>query len=128
MVFRVPDDELGPQPPVSLAIQSGRFRHPPEGLFGGQPGARARFDVNGEPGNPYGLTRLSPGDLVTMNAAGGGGYGDPRKREPEQVARDVAQGYVSAERARDDYGVAIGDGGEVDAAATDALRHGDGPK
>lgn len=105
-VFRVPDDACAPQPPVSLAIQSGRFRLPPEGLFGGKPGARAQFLVNGRPGDPYGLTRLKPGDTVVMDAAGGGGYGDPRARDRELLASDVREEKVSAESARRDYGIA----------------------
>jgi N-methylhydantoinase B len=107
VVFRVPDGEHAPRPPVNLGIQSGRFRYPPEGLFGGEPGTRAQFLVNGEKGNPYGLTQLNPGDVVVMDAAGGGGYGDPGERDPELVAEDVADGYVSVERARKDYGVGI---------------------
>ncbi|MDH4191476.1 MAG: hydantoinase B/oxoprolinase family protein [Betaproteobacteria bacterium] len=103
-VFRVPDDAYAPQPPVSLAIQSGRFRLPPEGLFGGQPGARAQFLVNGKPGNPYGLTQLRPGDTIVMDAAGGGGYGEPRERDREALARDLREGKVSPENARRDYG------------------------
>ena len=97
VVFRVPDDEYAPAPPVRLGIQSGRFRHAPEGLDGGQPGGLASFLVNGEPGNPYGLTELQPGDVVTMDAAGGGGYGDPAEREPEALQRDLEEGYVTEE-------------------------------
>ncbi len=106
-LFRVPEDRYAPIPPVNLGIQAGRHIHPPEGLFGGQPGAKARFLINGAPGNPFGLTQLKPGDRVTIDAAGGGGHGDPLEREPEMVERDVAEGYVSIERAREDYGVAI---------------------
>ena len=100
-VLQVPDDLPAP---VKLGIQSGRFRLAPEGLSGGQPGALARFDVDGQPGDPYGLTMLQPGAVVTMDAAGGGGFGEPSKRDPEAVARDVEQGYVTAQGARRDYG------------------------
>jgi N-methylhydantoinase B len=110
-------------PPVNLGIQSGRFRYPPEGLFGGGSGARAQFLVNGKPGNPYGLTQFGPGDVVVMDAAGGGGYGDPLERDPELVENDVADGYVSLERAKADYGVVINpDTMKVDVEATRTLR------
>ena len=123
VVFRVPDDSYAPTPPVNLAMQSGRYTYPPEGLFGGKPGAKARFLVNGEAGNPYGLTQLKPGDVVTIDAPGGGGYGSPLEREPEMVEADVAEGYVTPERARSDYGVVIDQGsGKVDTEATRALR------
>ena len=105
--FRVPDDQYAPLPPVNLGIQAGRHVHPPEGLFGGRPGGKAQFLVNGVPGNPFGLTQLKPGDVVTIDAAGGGGYGNPFEREPEMVERDVIEGYVSLERAKEDYRVAI---------------------
>ena len=89
----------------------------------GKPGAKAQFLVNGEPGNPYGLTQLNPGDVVIMDAAGGGGYGDPLERDPELVAADVANGYVSIEKAREDYGVIIDPQDlKVDAVETEKLR------
>lgn len=105
IVFQVPDDKYAPLSPVSLGIQSGRFRLPPQGLFGGLPGARARFLVNGKPGNPYGLTKLQPGDIVTMDAAGGGGYGSPRERDPDALLEDIRAGRVSEEKAEKDYGI-----------------------
>ncbi len=107
VVFKIPDDDYAPMPPVNLGIQSGRYRYPPEGLFGGKSGAKARFLVNDTAGNPYGLTRLKPGDVVTIDAPGGGGYGNPLERDPEMVVADVVAGYVSAEKAREDYGVLI---------------------
>ncbi len=103
-VFRVPDDRYAPLPPVNLGIQAGRYIYPPKGLFGGKPGARAQFLINGSPGNPYGLTQLQPGDVVTIDAPGGGGYGDPLERDIDLILSDLAEGYVSPRGARKDYG------------------------
>jgi len=106
-VFKIPDDDYAPIPPVNLGIQAGRYVYPAEGLFGGKPGRKGQFLVNGEPGNPYGLTQLKPGDVVTIDAPGGGGYGNPLERDPEMVLNDVIEGYVSIESAKNDYGVII---------------------
>ncbi len=123
VVIRIPDDEYAPTPPVNLGIQSGRYRYPPEGLFGGKDGAKAQFLVNGKSGNPYGLTQLKPGDVVIMDAAGGGGYGDPLERDPELIENDVADGYVSMESAGNDYGVVINpETMKVDVDASEELR------
>ncbi|RLA98260.1 MAG: hydantoinase B/oxoprolinase family protein, partial [Deltaproteobacteria bacterium] len=125
MVIRVPDDEYAPQPPVTRAIQAGRCKYPPEGIFGGKPGAKAQFLVNGEPGDPSGLTFCKPGDVVAFYSAGGGGYGDPFERDPEMVRRDVIYGYVSVEQAREDYGVVIDpETFEIDYKATERMRSG----
>ena len=86
-----------------MAIQSGRFQLAPEGLFGGRSGSLARLTVNGRPADSYGLTRLRKGDVVEFDTAGGGGFGAPAERDAAAVARDIASGRVSAERARIDY-------------------------
>jgi N-methylhydantoinase B len=122
-IFKIPNDEYAPMPPVNLGIQSGRYQYPPEGLFDGRRGAKAQFLVSGQPGNPFGLTRMNPGDVIVIDVAGGGGFGDPLDRDPEMVQEDVIQGYVSLEKARQDYGVVIDTGTlMVDTAATEALR------
>jgi len=59
---------------------------------------------------------------VLYQTAGGGGWGDPLEREPRRVLADVREGYVSARSAREDYGVVLTAEGEVDDAATSALR------
>ncbi len=50
---------------------------------------------------------VESGDAFTRPSAGGGGYGDPLDREPEQVLEDVIDGYVSVHRAERDYGVVV---------------------
>ena len=68
---------------------------------------------------------LKSDDVFRLDTPGGGGYGDPRLREPERVMRDVQEGYVSREAALRDYGVVLrkdGVGWAVDLAATQARR------
>ena len=48
---------------------------------------------------------LKAGDIVTINTGGGGGFGDPLKRDVELVRRDVIDGYVTREGGEREYGV-----------------------
>lgn len=82
---------------------------------------------DGEPkflGAMFSNVEIGPGDSFSRPAAGGGGFGDPLERDPQRVCDDVADGYVSVERALKDYGVVITvidedlAAYEVDAAAT----------
>ena len=82
--------------------KDGKGENHAEGLFGGNPGGRAQFLVNGVSGNPYGLTQLKPGDAVTIDAAGGGGHGNPLDRDPEKVENDVKDGDGRPEKAREE--------------------------
>ena len=54
-------------------------------------------------------TAVRPGDRITLLTAGGGGHGDPARRDPAAVRHDVAEGYVSPDAARDVYGVTLDD-------------------
>ena len=74
-------------------------------IRGGAPGSAARFVVH------LGTDReietkasaryeLKAGDRFLIQSPGGGGYGDPSRRDPAAVARDVAEGYVTVEGAR----------------------------
>jgi N-methylhydantoinase B/oxoprolinase/acetone carboxylase alpha subunit len=107
IVFRVPDDEHAPLPPVTIGIQGGRFKYPAQGIFGGKAGSKSQFLINGTAKDPGGINHAYPGDVITFYNPGGGGYGDPRERDPELVRRDVMYGYVSPEKAKEAYGVVI---------------------
>ena len=123
MIIRVPDDDTAPQGPTSIALQAGRFKYAPQGLFGAGPGVMAQFLVNDKDGDPSGLTLCHTGDGIQFLSAGGGGYGDPLERDPEAVEQDVGNGYVSIEKAREDYGVVVDPGTlKVDLEETDKVR------
>ncbi len=61
--------------PWQLNAVTSRLRVPPRGLFGGEPGRAGRFLVNGEPVRTQARIELQPGDVVTLELPGGGGYG-----------------------------------------------------
>jgi N-methylhydantoinase B len=65
---------------------------------------------------------LAPGDLLYMNCQGGGGYGDPLKRDAQAVVDDVEDGLVSVGAASHVYGVVLNADGSLDVPATDARR------
>ena len=71
------------------------------GADGGHDGAPGAVSVDGEPLPTKRLTRLAPDARVRLDLPGGGGVGDPRERDPQAVLRDVVDGYVSIEAARE---------------------------
>jgi N-methylhydantoinase B len=86
-----------------------KTRFPPQGLGGGKAGARARFVVR--PGTRQELetkasarVEMKAGERFLLQSAGGGGFGDPRRRDRAALARDLAEGYVSPDGAKRDYG------------------------
>jgi N-methylhydantoinase B len=97
----------------TFATRGAKQLTPPAGRAGGLPGSLSRLVVN--PGTAServvlsrdGNVKLGPGDVLRIEQAGGGGYGDPRTRSAERVLADVREGYVSPEAARDVYGVYV---------------------
>ena len=75
----------------------------------------------GTPGKVTGH-RIKKGDVVIMESAGGGGYGDPLNRDPEEVRSDLLSGYITRHRAEAGYGVLFTGEWEVDVDRTSALR------
>jgi N-methylhydantoinase B len=90
--------------PVHIAILGSRTDYPAQGFHGGQSGGKRYFEINGKTVHPKGRYQLSTGDVLTINDAGGGGYGNPENRDPAKLSHDVAEGFVSPEGAARDYG------------------------
>ena len=113
---------------ASFVMDHGRTG--PRGALGGRDGGLNRVVVerNGETYHPPHLSkdqdiRLAVGDTVTVCTPGGGGFGDPMMRDPEQVARDLRRGYYTSDQAREMFGVVVDpETLAVDAAATAAER------
>ncbi len=99
-------------PRTSLIVRSDRARHAPYGLAGGGPGALAANVLVHPDGSeeilpPMFSIEIGAGDVYEHRTAGGGGWGDPRQRDPAAVADDVLNEKVSREAARELYGVEI---------------------
>jgi N-methylhydantoinase B len=110
-----------------LQLRSDRATIPPYGLLGGGRAAPSRniLDPDGRAEElPSKLTRtLHAGDVIRHEQAGGGGYGDPLRRDPAQVSADVADEKISAAFAEEKFGVVLSpDGLEPDIAASEARR------
>lgn len=103
-----------------------RCTAPGEGVLGGKTAHATHGIVTS---SIYGTVRITKtpaqpfagGDLISIRTGGGGGWGSPLERDPAAVLRDVLDGYVTVEAARDEYAVVV-TGSSVDTAATDALR------
>ena len=91
----------------------GRNKFPAWGTGGGKDGSYNYFEFHRKDGSvegPMGIVArklLNTGDAVRMVTCTGGGYGDPLKREPEKVAWDVKNEYISLRQAEEEYGVIV---------------------
>jgi len=91
--------------------ERGRFA--PQGVAGGDPAAMNVFAYEQADGwhNPPMASKmrgikLAQGQAVRLETPGGGGYGTAGGRDPAAVARDVAQGLLSPDKATETYGAA----------------------
>jgi len=88
---------------VAFNCYSDRFRIAPWGLFGGHPGTPTRFQIE-RGGETITLDSkvnapLQKDDLLIIETAGGGGYGDPRKRDRQLLAKDLREGLLNSGQA-----------------------------
>jgi N-methylhydantoinase B len=112
--------------PTTFTILADRDKAGPWGAFGGHGASVAEYILirDGLETRLLGsksTTDLLAGDIVSIRSCGGGGFGPPDERDPQRVLRDVLEGKVSVERAREHYRVAVVDR-HVDETATNDLR------
>jgi N-methylhydantoinase B len=111
-----------------ITYQDDRHHTYPYGVDGGKPGASSKKTLIRKDGEEVELPSkvrdvpVFEGDRLVFETAGAGGVGDPLERDPEAVAKDVRWNLVSHEAAESEYGVVVGEDGQVDAAATESRR------
>ena len=112
---------------ASFVMDHGRFG--PPGVLGGKDGMpnSVRVYQGDREIVPEHLSKaqdipLKPGDRVRVGTPGGGGYGDPRERDPASVAEDVRLGRYTVEQATSLFGVVLNEDLRLDLAATEAAR------
>jgi N-methylhydantoinase B len=98
---------------VKLTLSSDRQQVHPWGVQGGQAAAGSHCIVVHPSGDTEALkskftTTVRQGDRVITITPGGGGWGEPTERDPEQLAWDVTEGVISPERAQQVYGRSTG--------------------
>ncbi len=95
--------------PMTVSYISLRNRHPSPGAEGGSDGGSqwAKAIISGKETVLAQKTvgfKVSAGDRIIVCNAGGGGFGNPKDRDPRLVKRDLDDGFISTEKARDVYG------------------------
>ena len=98
---------------ATLGGRGDRVKIKPWGLEGGKEASGSRYYKRLRDGESVPLPSkfqgiiLKPGERIVIETAGGGGWGDPLARDSELVRRDVVEGLITLERAREAYGVVI---------------------
>ena len=110
--------------PFGIFATFERVHFPPRGRDGGGEGAKGKLSLtSGDVLRNKGFQPIPKGERLIVEMPGGGGYGDPKSRDPESVAADVRAGFIDRAAAESEYGVFVGEGFDVDRARTDALRN-----
>ena len=86
---------------ASLNLLGDHCKFPPRGLHGAEDGAVGCYVLNPDTDQPRRMPnklsnyRIKKGDVISMQTPGGGGYGDPVKRDPEAIQYDCQEGKVT---------------------------------
>ena len=93
---------------VSFATVSDRQKFRPWGIAGGGEALGTEYSLlSGKEKKPVrtkSMGSAKKGDVLSIQTAGGGGYGDPKERSRESIKKDIEDGKISLERAKKVYG------------------------
>lgn len=99
--------EIGAVDNEALALSAAAFERlkvGPAGREGGLSGGKGRVEMtDGTVVQDKGNYEIPPGERLILTTPGGGGFGNPKNRDQDALARDVSQGLVSKERAETLY-------------------------
>jgi N-methylhydantoinase B len=90
--------------PCRVRVDGARFLSAPWGLDGGESGGKANVTLrNGAAPFANGHGALRAGEIIDITIAGAGGHGSPSARDRTLVRRDLAEGRINEQTARDVY-------------------------
>ncbi len=98
--------------PCFVQTNVDRTKYPPWGVVGGKDAKPGCVTVYKAKGGTEIISKVrrypaEPGDVVVLETGGGGGWGDPKERSLEHIARDIRRGYITKVAAERDYGVRV---------------------
>jgi N-methylhydantoinase B len=114
--------------PLLFSAHSDRHRFSPWGIQGGAPGKCGRFLLYSDHRRPRRIRSkisgflLRKGDVLSAQTSGGGGFGQPIRREPERVLKDFVEGKLSRGHSKKNYGVVLTRTKKINYKATKILR------
>lgn len=81
--------------PIAVSFLTEHILYPPLGIAGGRPAACGILEINGKSAHAKRQHVIHKGDTILLATPGGGGLGDPKRRNPARVEEDLKQGYIT---------------------------------
>lgn len=81
--------------PIAVSFLTEHILYPPLGIAGGRPAACGILEINGKSAHAKRQHVINKGDTILLATPGGGGLGDPKRRNPARVEEDLKQGYIT---------------------------------
>lgn len=91
--------------PISARVRPDKMTCAPPGLDGGKPGRTGEVRMNGQLITRFPPLEFKPGDEIELRMPGGAGFGDVQERPHHLILKDLENGYITPQGAKEDYGI-----------------------